>query len=53
MASQEEGEAAIVALNGSEHMGRTINVAVAHDRPAAPVAPVEEPEAENENEPKD
>lgn len=48
MSSQEEGQAAISALNGSEHMGRTINVAIAHDRPTAPVAPVEEPEAEAE-----
>ena len=27
--SEEEGKKAIEALNGSEHMGRTINVAVA------------------------
>lgn len=33
MLSEEEGNAAIAALNGSEHMGRIINVAVANDRP--------------------
>lgn len=32
--SDEAGNAAIAALNGTEHMGRTINVAVANDRPA-------------------
>lgn len=30
MENQEEALAAISALNGSEHMGRTINVAVAN-----------------------
>ena len=30
MANDEEANAAITALNGSEHMGRTINVAVAN-----------------------
>lgn len=30
MDNQEQAEAAIAALNGSEHMGRTINVAVAN-----------------------
>ena len=33
MVNEEEGQAAIQALNGSEHMGRTINVTVANDRP--------------------
>lgn len=32
--SEEDGLKAIEALNGSEHMGRTINVAVGSDRPA-------------------
>ena len=35
MANEEEALAAIKALNGIEHMGRTINVAVANERPAA------------------
>ena len=30
MPNESEGNAAIAALNGSEHMGRTINVAVAN-----------------------
>jgi RNA recognition motif-containing protein len=34
MPNEQEGNAAISALNGSEHMGRTINVAVANDRPS-------------------
>lgn len=33
MPDESEGNAAIKALNGSEHMGRTINVAVANARP--------------------
>lgn len=33
MLNEEEGNAAIAALNGSEHMGRIINVAIANDRP--------------------
>lgn len=33
MPNDSEGDAAIAALNGSEHMGRIINVAVANDRP--------------------
>ncbi|MEG0518618.1 MAG: RNA-binding protein [Bacteroidales bacterium] len=33
MPNETEGNAAIAALNGSEHMGRIINVAVANDRP--------------------
>lgn len=33
MPNEGEGNAAIAALNGSEHMGRTINVAIANDRP--------------------
>ena len=33
MPNEEEGIAAINALNGSEHMGRTINVEVANERP--------------------
>ena len=33
MPNEEEGNAAIAALNGSDHMGRTINVAIANDRP--------------------
>ncbi len=32
MPNQEEGMAAIAALNGSEHMGRTINVEAAKER---------------------
>lgn len=36
MPNEAEGNAAIEALNGSEHMGRTINVAVANERPARP-----------------
>ena len=35
MPNESEGNAAIEALNGSEHMGRTISVAVANERPAA------------------
>ncbi|MCL1973342.1 MAG: RNA-binding protein [Bacteroidetes bacterium] len=34
MPNEEEGQAAIQALNGSDHMGRTINVAVANERSA-------------------
>lgn len=34
MPNESEGNAAIKALNESEHMGRTINVAVANERPA-------------------
>jgi RNA recognition motif-containing protein len=34
MPDEQEGQAAVQALNGTEHMGRTINVAVANDRPA-------------------
>ncbi len=34
MSNESDGLAAIEALNGIEHMGRAINVAVAHDRPA-------------------
>ncbi|MDD2293159.1 MAG: RNA-binding protein [Bacteroidales bacterium] len=33
MSSDEAGNAAIAALNGTEHMGRVINVAVANERP--------------------
>ena len=33
MPNESEGNAAIAALNGFEHMGRTINVAVANERP--------------------
>ena len=33
MPNDTEANAAINALNGSEHMGRTINVAQANDRP--------------------
>jgi RNA-binding proteins (RRM domain) len=33
MPNDAEANAAINALNGSEHMGRTINVAQANDRP--------------------
>jgi len=33
MPNEQEGLAAIEALNGSDHMGRTINVAVANERP--------------------
>jgi len=31
--SEEDGTKAIEALNGTEHMGRTINVAVGSERP--------------------
>lgn len=34
--SEEEGQKAIAALNGTEHMGRTINVAVGNERPPRP-----------------
>lgn len=34
--SEEDGLKAIAALNGTEHMGRTINVAVGSERPARP-----------------
>ncbi|MCL2737891.1 MAG: RNA-binding protein [Bacteroidales bacterium] len=34
MPDEDEGQAAIQALNGSEHMGRSINVAVANERSA-------------------
>jgi RNA recognition motif-containing protein len=37
MPNEQEGNAAIAALNGSDHMGRTINVAIANDRPAREV----------------
>jgi len=33
MPNDQEGQSAIQALNGSEHLGRTINVTVANDRP--------------------
>lgn len=33
MLNETEGNAAIAALNGTEHMGRIINVAVANNRP--------------------
>ena len=33
MANEGEALAAINALNGTEHMGRTINVEVANERP--------------------
>ena len=33
MPNEQEGLAAIEALNGADHMGRTINVAVANERP--------------------
>lgn len=39
MTTIEEGEAAIKALNGTEHMGRTIKVTQAHDRPEKRVSP--------------
>lgn len=35
--SEEEGLKAIEALNGIEHMGRTINVAVGNERPPRPI----------------
>lgn len=41
---EEAGNAAIAALDGTEHMGRTIHVAVANERPERP-APVQENEA--------
>jgi RNA recognition motif-containing protein len=34
MPNEQEALAAIQALNGSDHMGRTINVTVANERPA-------------------
>ncbi len=34
MPNEAEGKAAIDALNGTDHMGRTISVALANDRPA-------------------
>ncbi len=34
MPNDTEGNAAIEALNGTDHMGRTISVAQANDRPA-------------------
>ncbi|MDR2584851.1 MAG: RNA-binding protein [Prevotellaceae bacterium] len=37
MPNDKEGQAAIEALNGTEHMGRTINVAMANDRPDSEV----------------
>ena len=36
MTNDDEGKAAIEALNGTEHMERTINVAVANERPERP-----------------
>jgi len=39
MANEQEALAAIEALNGTEHMGRTINVAVANERPASATPP--------------
>lgn len=33
MASQSEGEAAIAALNGTEHQGRSLNINEARPRP--------------------
>lgn len=33
--SDEDGKKAIEALNGTEYMGRTINVAIGNDRPKA------------------
>ena len=33
MPNETEGNAAIAALNGTEHMGRVINVEMANDRP--------------------
>ncbi len=39
--SEEDGLKAIAALNGTEHMGRTINVAVGSERPTRP-EPVEQ-----------
>ncbi|MFY9116799.1 MAG: hypothetical protein WBK97_01540 [Bacteroidales bacterium] len=53
MASQEDGQAAIAALNGSEHMGRTINVAVAHDRQAPTQTPIVVAASEAEQKPAD
>ena len=38
MDDEEKAKAAIAALNGSEHMGRIINVAIANERPARPTA---------------
>ena len=32
MTNETEGKAAITALNGTEHMGRVINVEMANDR---------------------
>ena len=36
MDDEEKANTAIAALNGSEHMGRIINVAIANERPARP-----------------
>ena len=44
--NEEDGMKAIEALNGSEHMGRTINVAVATSE--KPIRPRTEPQAGNE-----
>ena len=35
MPNDDEGNAAIAALNGAEHLGRTINVTVANEREAS------------------
>ncbi len=37
--SEEDGKKAIEALNGTEHMGRTISVAVGNERPPRPESP--------------
>lgn len=39
--SEEDGRKAIDALNGTEYMGRTINVAVGSERPVRAESPVE------------
>lgn len=39
--SQEDGMKAIAALDGTEHMGRTINVAIGSERPARTEQPVQ------------
>jgi RNA-binding proteins (RRM domain) len=44
MADEEAGKAAIAALNGSEHMGRIINVEMANERPAKTTNTTEMPE---------
>lgn len=41
MPDEEAGKAAIAALDGTQHMDRTIHVAVANPRPERPAEPAE------------